>query len=144
MKERARPALDHLDSGGSPEGWLLFKEGCQEASCHPQDEAENGMVHGKVRVVRGHWMDVMWSDESNFELIRGTGKSLRRPYGSDLYHPTFTVKHPSPGSPFVPIFRILSQILDFVGNIPKLFQYSEFLGKCHEFCPKNKNIYIYY
>ena len=106
----------------------LIQEGLLKAGYSSREAAKKPCVTPKMRRKRidwcmerlewseDQWMDVMWSDESNFELIRGTCKSVRRPYGSDRYHPTFTVKtikHPSPGSPFVPIFRILSQIWDF-------------------------------
>src|SRR5215469_10985849 len=38
------------------------------------------------------WLEVMWSDESTFHVIRSTRGRLRRPLGSDRYSPKYTVK----------------------------------------------------
>lgn len=38
------------------------------------------------------WSEVMFSDESTFKTIRATGKTVRRPVGSDKFDSRFTVK----------------------------------------------------
>ena len=96
VKIKKRLALDHLSVRRIQE--ILQKAGYPARKAARKPLLTPAMKEKRLKFAQDHlhwseedWLDVMFSDESSFKLIRGTSKTVRRGKG-DRFDQRFTVK----------------------------------------------------